>query len=419
MKTHNLFYRVLTIVILCVLLLPWGSGSLGRMARAACPVTAEGWHEVGAGSASGGGISANDGMSWWPLLAIAPDGTPYVAWSDDSDGDREIYVRRWNGSIWKEVGSGSASGGGISDNDGDSRWPSLAVAPDGRLYVAWDDDSGGDPEIYVRRFVTPVSADAGGPYSVDEGGSVTVTASGSGPDGDTLSFAWDLDSDGIFETPGQSVTFSAAGLDGPSSHTITVQVTTVGGLTATDQTTVEVLNVAPTVDAGPDVTIIEGDTFSGTGIFSDPGVDAWTATVDYGDGSGVQPLTLTGNTFDLSHVYADAGVYAVTVTVTDDDTGEGFDTLTVTVLTPEEALQDLIDTVESFNLQQGIENSLDAKLDAALQALEDLNDNNDVAAINVLEAFINAVEAQRGNKLTDAQADELVEKAQAVINSLS
>jgi hypothetical protein len=36
-----------------------------------------------------------------------------------------------------------------------------------------------------------------------------------------------------------------------------------------------------------------------------------------------------------------------------------------------------------------------------------------------LEAFINAVQAQRGNKLTDAQADELVENTQAVIDSLS
>jgi len=37
-----------------------------------------------------------------------------------------------------------------------------------------------------------------------------------------------------------------------------------------------------------------------------------------------------------------------------------------------------------LNLQSGIENGLDAKLDAALKAIDDLNENNDVAAINTL-----------------------------------
>lgn len=82
-------------------------------------------------------------------------------------------------------------------------------------------------------------------------------------------------------------------------------------------------------------------------------------------------------------------------------------------------VQDLIDTVEAMNLQQGIENSLDAKLDAALNALDDLNENNDVAAINSLESFINAVEAQRGKKITNEQADILVEDATYIISLMS
>ena len=42
------------------------------------------------------------------------------------------------------------------------------------------------------------------------------------------------------------MTFSAAGLDGPSSRTIAVQVTDDGGLTATGRRRVDVENVAPT-----------------------------------------------------------------------------------------------------------------------------------------------------------------------------
>jgi len=86
---------------------------------------------------------------------------------------------------------------------------------------------------------------------------------------------------------------------------------------------------------------------------------------------------------------------------------------------PAELILQLIDKVELLNHYQGIVNSLDAKLDAALKALSDLNENNDVAAINTLQAFINAVEAQRDDKITDAQATELIADAQAIIDLLN
>jgi len=86
--------------------------------------------------------------------------------------------------------------------------------------------------------------------------------------------------------------------------------------------------------------------------------------------------------------------------------------------TPEEAILDLIDTVELMNLQQGIDNSLDAKLDNALDSLEAFNAEQRNDAVNKLNAFINAVEAQRGNKLTDDQANELIASTQAIIESL-
>ncbi len=86
----------------------------------------------------------------------------------------------------------------------------------------------------------PPMVDAGGPYDVVEGDSVVVSATGSQPDGQALTYRWDLDDDGSFETPGQSVTFPAAGLNGPVTRTIAVQATAPTGLTATDETTVDV-----------------------------------------------------------------------------------------------------------------------------------------------------------------------------------
>jgi hypothetical protein len=104
------------------------------------------------------------------------------------------------------------------------------------------------------------------------------------------------------------------------------------GGTATATVTVTVLNEAPQVDAGDNTTLNEGDTFGGVGRFTDPGSETWTATVNYGDGSGTLPLALNPDkTFSLSHVYADSGLYTVTVTVTDSHGGVGSGSLTVTV----------------------------------------------------------------------------------------
>ncbi len=48
-------------------------------------------------------------------------------------------------------------------------------------------------------------------------------------------------------------------------------------------------------------------------------------------------------------------------------------------------------------------------------ALDEVNQDNDVAAINTLEAFINAVEAQRGKKIADTDADALIALAEEII----
>lgn len=85
------------------------------------------------------------------------------------------------------------------------------------------------------------SADAGGPYSVVEGASVTLGASGVDPEGTAVTFAWDLDNNGSFETPGQNVSFSAAGITAPATRTVRVRVTDAFGFSAVDEATVSVL----------------------------------------------------------------------------------------------------------------------------------------------------------------------------------
>jgi hypothetical protein len=180
---------------------------------------------------------------------------------------------------------------------------------------------------------SPPTAEAGGPYSVAEGGSVMLDGSGSSdPNEPTggLTYEWDLDGDAVFGEAGETGAtpiFSAAGFDGPTSRVVTLRVTDAGALSDTDTATVNVTNVAPTV-AAPAVApepSAESQAATASAAFSDPGVpDTFTCTVDYGDGSGPVAGSVAGSTCTgPAHVYADDGPYTVEVTVSDDDGGSG------------------------------------------------------------------------------------------------
>ena len=73
---------------------------------------------------------------------------------------------------------------------------------------------------------------------------------------------------------------------------------------------------------------------------------------------------------------------------------------------PIEELQNLIEDIGEMELHRGMENSLIKKLDHAISSLEiyDLD-----AAVSSLDSFVNQVEAQRGKKLTEEQADALID----------
>ena len=81
--------------------------------------------------------------------------------------------------------------------------------------------------------------------------------------------------------------------------------------------------------------------------------------------------------------------------------------------TPLEALEELIETIETETLHRGTENSLTAKLKGAIHLMGIGNENG---AIHKLMGFINQVEAQRGKKLTDDQADYLTTEAKRIID---
>ena len=177
------------------------------------------------------------------------------------------------------------------------------------------------------------TADAGGPYTTDEGSSKVLTAVGSSdPDsGDTLTYEWDLDNDGEFDdSTSQTPTFPAMG-DNGGPFTVGVKVTDSFGSSDTDSTAVTVNNVKPSVTSLLDTDPKDENTaVTISGVISDPGwLDTFTTvTVDWDDGAGPQPLSGTPENVEpdatltftnVAHTYGDDGIYTVTVCATDDD----------------------------------------------------------------------------------------------------
>ena len=91
-------------------------------------------------------------------------------------------------------------------------------------------------------------------------------------------------------------------------------------------------------------------------------------------------------------------------------------TFSWTILTPQQAVQNIINTINNMHLSHGTTTSLEAPLNAALGQL---NRNNHAAACNTLNVFLNQVNAKEGNgQLTSQQATDLRQQAIAIENSL-
>lgn len=192
-------------------------------------------------------------------------------------------------------------------------------------------------ENIVEANIKPPIARVDGPFAGAEGGSIAMSAAASlDPNGTVTDVAWDF-GDGTSGS-GAAVTHTYA-QDG--IYTVSVTVTDNDGLTDTVLAAAVVANVAPVIRAFAGATLLPGEAYAASGSFLDPGQDTWTATVDYGDGSGTSALALSGTSFALAHVYTTPGVFTVTVKVTDDHaTSTG--TQTVTVLSQAQAVRNAI-----------------------------------------------------------------------------
>ncbi|MGH7701196.1 MAG: PKD domain-containing protein [Gemmatimonadales bacterium] len=245
-----------------------------------------------------------------------------------------------------------------------------------------------------------------------EGAELVFSAAGSSdPDGDALTYVWNF-GDGSAAVSGFSVTHRYAD-DGV--YTVTLAVSDPSHTTVVERS-VTVANVAPAVSALAGASLLAGERYSASGTFADPGADAWSATVDYGDGAGAEALALDGKSFSLSRVYSVAGVYTVRVVVRDDG-GEGAAQAQVSVMSSAQAIQAwLVGPIEQWvadgSVNRGNANALIVVLEAAMHQLDR---GNPEAALNQLAAFVNQVEAAvRTGRLSADQAEQLLAAVQRV-----
>ncbi|TWU35785.1 FG-GAP repeat protein [Novipirellula aureliae] len=287
-----------------------------------------------------------------------------------------------------------------------------------------DDDAGEAIDSFdvTVRLNTPPTANAGGPYVVNEGSAIPLSASlTSDPDQDTqsLKVQWNLDGDEEFGESGLDATrgdeiglqpeFSAALSDDSDSIVVQLRVEDEWGAVDFDSVGITVVNVAPTLQFDSTITVLSGDSFTLDGSFFDPGPDTWTATVNYSDGSGNQTLTLSGNEFQLAHTYSTAGVYSAVVTIDDGDGGVTNKTLTVIVETP--PVPDLADlTLISSNvlfhpINPGVGTSVNFEID--------VTNNGEIPADNI------TVSVQVYDYDVDTDTGAYVEIDRGVITSLA
>ena len=251
-----------------------------------------------------------------------------------------------------------------------------------------------DPILVGLRLNAGPTADAGGPYTVAEGGSVSLSATGTDPNGDALTYAWDLDDNGTYETPGQTVTLSAASIDGPATRTVGVRVTD-GTSSATDTAQVTITNVPPTATFVAPATVNAGNPF--TLALTNPDdpsaadeTAGFTYAFDCGSGYGAFGASATA-----SCPTSDVGTLSVRAKIRDKDGGVSEYRATVRVIVTAASLCAL---TEQFVTKEGVAHSMCMKLQNGS-----------------IKAYINEVEAQIGKSLTQAQADLLIRLANVLL----
>lgn len=184
-------------------------------------------------------------------------------------------------------------------------------------------------------------------YSGNEGSAIPFDASGTtSVCPANLSYVWNI-SDGGTEYGAQPQHVFAD--NGVYSGMLTVS--DQNGNTSKQSFSVNVSNVAPTANAGPDTSSPWGVPIAFNGSAVDPSpVDQTTLSYTWNFGDGTPPLTIASGGSSTTHAYATPGVYTASLVVTDKDGGvSAASTRTITVVKRDVTLSYLGATSGTFD----------------------------------------------------------------------
>jgi WD40 repeat protein len=200
-------------------------------------------------------------------------------------------------------------------------------------YVLTDGDGGTsanyDTTVTVSEVNDVPTADAAGPYAISEGQNLTLNAgSSSDPEGNALTYAWDLDNDGNYgevdepTTVNPTVTWATLqsfGIADNGSYTIGLRVSD-GTTPVTTTATVNVSNTAPTLNVTGSATANSGGVYTLNLSDIDPGNDTISSwIVNWGDGS---IGTYVGDPSSVTHTYSNdltGFTFSITASAIDED----------------------------------------------------------------------------------------------------
>jgi len=172
--------------------------------------------------------------------------------------------------------------------------------------------------------------DAGTNLEADEGEEVSFSGGFSDPDWSGGTIHWDF-GDGITATNTLTPTHSY-GDNG--TYTVTLAVTDTSGGSVSDWLTASVSNVAPTIYEMPDFTVVSGEQFTITGVFTDPGwLDSYEVVIFWTQDIIEYFYLDAGVTeFNANFTFPKVGEYSIMIYVIDDDHAAGVSAFMVTVI---------------------------------------------------------------------------------------
>lgn len=245
-----------------------------------------------------------------------------VAYVSEPGGPLSAIFSQDQGQTWSDPTQLASSCGSA-----EGRNKQIVRGNGSKIYLAYP--AGGKVWLRMLTLVVnePPIADAGGPYSGNEGQPITFNgANSTDTEGTIVQFEWDWNNDGTYDAMTSSPSVQYTYQDDYSGQ-VSLRVTDTGGATDTDVASVTVNNVPPVANAGGPYSGEKDQNIALSGSATDQGSqDTFTYSWDL-DNNG----TFETNGQNTTVQFSTGGTHQVQLKVRDDDGGEDTATAQVSI----------------------------------------------------------------------------------------